>query len=559
MEVFMFNLLDEKWLLGVHENGSTEAVSVKDCMLRDFKDVKSLDFHGKHFYLYDYLAIRFLSTIAADILIYSANELPSDSVEKIIALEINGREISDSFKNATEKYFMDYHDRFDLFDETHPFMQFLSVEKSKDKSLKLNPLAPADSGRMLPESFHSKKRIPADEAMNLMNGKDICKRSKEQFVTTPQEAAYILLYSASIAPGVGAGNKSVLAGNAFIFETLKGNSLHETILLNMPISGFLFDDDDEPIDFGVPVWRWKRIEEHQGEILATGKIKIMEGMFFPVKSIRLEMESEKVFAYEGSISKDLKKNLGSLVDALRNLWANKYEPHALIAQIKNTDKEAPKNPYRKLPPGNNLWLLLAATAQTEQTTIQEKRKKEVVDIIQSAGSSHHVRELSKTNTLPEIVQIRYYYRMASDKWVYFRSGCVDGEVPRGILEDPIRQKYLCEMTQYITQVRCALDSCSKNYLANTSGDSSKANNKDVYDKIDIAMYEKSFMNSIQTVFVGEHSFLFEISKTADLDETYRKWKHFIRCNALEIFSTLMNQNRMETFWFYYEQLRKRCL
>lgn len=70
----MYNLLDEKWLIGVTSKGQIEPASIRDCFFEDFKNVKSPDFHGYHFYLYDYLAIRLLSTIAADILIYAAHE-----------------------------------------------------------------------------------------------------------------------------------------------------------------------------------------------------------------------------------------------------------------------------------------------------------------------------------------------------------------------------------------------------------------------------------------------------------------------------------------------------
>ena len=555
----MYNLLDEKWMIGIKANGEIEPASIRDCILQEFVDVKSFDFHGKHFYLYDYLLIRLLSTIAADVLIHAAKDSPDaydDTIEQIIARKIKTER--DSFKDAAEKYFETYHDRFNLFDKSYPFLQFPQLLRSNDKSLQNNPLAPADSGRIFPESFDAHFRISISETNHLCDGKAVCNYSKEQFVITMPEAAYILLYLSSIAPGIGSGNKSVLAGNAFVFEVLKGSTLYETILLNVPISGYLFDDDDDLIDFGTPVWRWNSIEEQQEKILTTGKIKIMEGMFFPVKRIHLDSKKEKVIVYEEALSKGEKTEIGALVDVLRNLWAKKYEPHALIDQIKSTDTGKPNNPYRKISPGDNLWLLLAATAQTEQTSLQKMKGKKIVDFTQSAGSSHHIQELSNADTLPEQINIRYYYRMADDKWVYFRTGYVDGNLPREILKNPIRQKYLCEMTQYVNEVKDALRKYCKNYLANTSGDPTKKAEDNAFKNVNSSMYEKAFMDSIQSVFVGHHSFLFEICKTEDLDGTYKEWKKFITKNALDQFSCLMDQKRMETFWFYHEQLRREC-
>lgn len=551
----MYNLLDEKWLLGVTSKGQIESASIRDCFFEDFKNVKSPDFHGYHFYLYDYLAIRLLSTIAADILIYAAHESTDEydeSVEQVIIRELKRGCITERFKRFAEKYFEQYHERFEVFDEKHPFMQFISVKKSEDKVLKLNPLAPADSGRIFPESFHSTKRIDED-FIPFGNKTEVKKTIQSCFVTTPQEAAYILMYQASIAPGIGKGNKSALAGNAFIFETLNGNSLYETILLNMPISGYLLDDDEEVVDFGTPIWRWDAIEEKQEEILSTGKIKIMEGIFFPIKCLRLEMKNKKLFIYEKK-----KEGYGDFIDELRKLWALKQEPHALIANDNQKDSEKKKNPYRNLSPGDNLWLLLAATAKTQQTVLQEQRNKKVVNILKSAEASHHVQELSKTDIMPESINVRYYYRMASGKWVYFRNGVADGNLSRKILTDPIRQAYLHKMTEYIVNTKLSLKKYCKIYLAYATVSLSTKPEEQVYGKIDSAAYEKSFMDSIQNVILGEKSFLAEICTSDDLDQTYEEWKKFVKKKALVQFSKLMDQKHMETFWKYYEQLRKDC-
>ena len=553
----MYNLLDEKWMIGVTSKGQTEPASIRDCFFEDFKNVKSPDFHGYHFYLYDYLAIRLLSTIAADILIYAAHESADEydeSVEQVIIRELKRGCITERFKRFAEKYFEQYHNRFEVFDEKYPFMQVVKTKSnSKDKSMQLNPLAPADSGRIFPESFHNTVRIKED-FIPFGNKKEVEKKIQNCFVTTPQEATYILMYQASIAPGVGAGNKSALAGNAYVFETLNGASLYETILLNIPISGYLLDDDEEPVDFGTPVWRWDSIEEKEEEILTKGKIKVLDGMFFPSKRIRLAYDGERVTVNDENIP----KQLGKLFDELRNLWAKKQEPHALLAQVKNIDTKEVNNPYRKVLPGDALWLLFAATAQTEQTTLQEKRGKKVVDVLQSAGASHHVQELSKTDVLPEVIEIRYYYRMASDKWVYYRNGVVNGKIPKPLLEEPIRQVYLRKITEYIIKTKLSLRRCCKVYLANTTGNLSKEPSDDLCKRIDTAAYEKSFMDSIQDVFLGKNSFLVEICTSGDLDQTYEEWKKKIKQKVLVQFSKLMILNRMESFWYYYERLRKEC-
>ena len=558
----MYNLLDKKWLIGIRKDNTTELASIRDCIIKDYADVKSPDFHGYHFYVYDYLIIRLLSTITADILITAAERFPEDyedSIDHYIITEMKNGKQSELFKRNAEFYFEKHHDRFELFDNTHPFMQFpvTDINGKEDMMMKLNPLAPANSGRLFPESLHSRKRNQEHSIIGFcdctLKKNDIATKVKDQFVVTPQEAAHVVLYLASVQPGVGSGNKNALVGNAYVWETLIGQSLYETVLLNMPISGYLIDDE-EPKDFGRPVWRWDSVKKKEEQIMINGKIKLLEGIFFPSRMIHMSYNGKSVTIAGSSIP----KVLNDLFDPIRNMWAIKYEPHALIAQIKDTDKEEPKNPYRKLSPGDSLWLLMAATAQTKQTKLQEKRGKKVTDILMSAGASHHMQELASSEALNGIIQIRYHYRMADSKWVYYRTGVVEGKIPESLLKEPIRQNYLCRMEQYITSTKLTLKKQCKIYLANTTNNPTRIPNKEVLNKIQTGMYEKAFMDSIQNTFCGEHSFLYEISAAEDFEQVYDVWKRKIKQEALNQFSKLMDPTRMPVFWHCYEQLKKQC-
>ena len=103
----MYNLLDEKWLIGIRKDNTTELASIRDCIIKDYADVKSPDFHGYHFYVYDYSIIRLLSTITADILITAAERFPEDyedSIDHYIITEMKNGKQSELFKRNAEFY-----------------------------------------------------------------------------------------------------------------------------------------------------------------------------------------------------------------------------------------------------------------------------------------------------------------------------------------------------------------------------------------------------------------------------------------------------------------------
>ena len=129
-----YNLLDEKWIRVTDKEGTIKAVSVKDCILNGFNyaEISSPIFHGYRFFLYDFLALRLLSAIAADILLLEDEdtlmEEDDTSVWHYIVRELKNGKPTEKFKQLANKYLELYHDRFDLFDEEHPFMQFNESE-----------------------------------------------------------------------------------------------------------------------------------------------------------------------------------------------------------------------------------------------------------------------------------------------------------------------------------------------------------------------------------------------------------------------------------------------
>lgn len=584
-----YNLLDEKWIRVTDKEGTIKAVSVKDCILNGFNyaEISSPIFHGYRFFLYDFLALRLLSAIAADILLLEDEdtlmEEDDTSVWHYIVRELKNGKPTEKFKQLANKYLELYHDRFDLFDEEHPFMQFNeselkqfgAVKKSPGNMLKINPIFPAESGRIFPESFDREirpcKSVNFSGAFDTFDGvkdtkKQILEMVQKNYTVPPEEAAYIALYLSSLCPGVGAGNKSALAGNAYIYETLRGENLWETIMLNIPIDGELLENDEKNESFGIPIWRWtSTLDVEKSFYKGDATMHTLDGVFFPCRGINFYYdETERCVQVKYAA---IPKNFIQPIDSMRKNWATYNEPYALQKQTYVTDdKESvnndTENPYRKLAPGDSLGMLLAATAQTENTKVLEYRKKEVTELIQNpAASNNIIMKLSADKNiqiLPEKIRVRYYYRMADPKWVYYKTGIEDGEIDKSILMSQVRQQCVVNVKSHIDYVSNTLCDTYKHYLVTTGKVPGNVDEKKL-KSIDVSYYKKEFMNRLDYLFTRENSFLTEIGEAdeSELDDVSVKWQKTISDTALDQFRKSINGRNLAVFWDCYSSLDRR--
>ena len=242
-----------------------------------------------------------------------------------------------------------------------------------------------------------------------------------------------------------------------------------------------------------------------------------------------------------------------------------FEPYALLKQTYITDdKKSSTNeaPYRKLAPGDSLGMLLAATAQTENTKVLEYRKKEVTELIQNpAASNNIIMKLSADKNiqiLPEKIRVRYYYRMADSKWVYYKTGIEDGEIDKSILISQTRQQYIVTMLKHIESVSYVLSDTYKHYLATTSKVPGNVDKKKL-KSIDVSYYKKEFMNSLDYLFTRKDSFLTEIGEAdeSELDDVSVKWQKAVSDTALDQFRKSINGRNLAVFWDCYSSLDKR--
>ena len=580
-----YNLLDEKWIRITDKDGTIKAVSIKDCILNGFNyaEISSPIFHGYRFFLYDFLALRLLSAIAADILLLEDEdtlmEEDDTSVWYYIVREIKNGKTTEEFIQLANKYFELYHDRFDLFDEEHPFMQFTesdlqqfgTVKKGPGNMLKINTIFPAESGRIFPESFdrviRNFKSVDFNGAFSrLEKSSQIKNKIQKAYITTPEEAAYIALYLSSICPGVGAGNKSALAGNAYIYETLQGKNLWETIMLNIPIDGELLENDEKNESFGIPVWRWTSILDTEKSFYkGNATMHTLDGVFYPCRGINFYYDETERCVQVKYVA--IPKNFIQPIDSMRKNWATYNEPYALLKQTyetddKESDNNDTENPYRKLAPGDSLCMLLAATAQTENTKVLEYRKKEVTELIQNpAASNNIIMKLSADKNiqiLPEKIRVRYYYRMVDPKWVYYKTGIEDGEIDKSILISQTRQQYIVTMLKHIESVSYVLSDTYKHYLATTSKVPGDVDGKKL-KFIDVTRYKKEFMNSLDYLFTRKDSFLTEIGEAdeSELDDVSVKWQKAVSDTALDQFRKSINGRNLAVFWDCYSSLDRR--
>jgi CRISPR system Cascade subunit CasA len=210
-----FDLRDERWIPVVREDGSPDELSLRTVLrdaphLRDIRDpLPTVEFG-----LY-----RLLVALVLDIFALKS----ADDLEDLL-------KAGDFDTARVDAYFEKWHDRFNLFDPAHPFLQTVGMVNEKPKPLAgLMNSIPSGTGA---NHFHH-----ADESV---------------FCVCPAVAARLLTTIAPFMTAGGAGLSPSINGAPPWYVLVRGRSLFETVCLNCPVMRDLLPlaQGDEP-----PAWR----------------------------------------------------------------------------------------------------------------------------------------------------------------------------------------------------------------------------------------------------------------------------------------------------------------
>lgn len=250
-----YNLITEPFVSVQFIDGHEELLNLKDVLVKAHQ-IKTLTYYY-HVKIELYAMYRFLVHLVMDIY------RPSDE-EDIYSIYDMGQ-----FDPAKiDKYFHTYFDRFDLFDEKHPFMQTPLEQFSKVQTTK-------------------KSEIPAPVSMDMMSplirqgNNDIFFDPKDHFASeyrwNPTHTVYNLLFNNMCHVRNGSGWKAPVfgkSGTTPIFVLHEADNLLTTLLIEM----------DAVRDNDIPYWR----RNNYGELYE--RVSLMNYEFYPVIKMLLNAQ-----------------------------------------------------------------------------------------------------------------------------------------------------------------------------------------------------------------------------------------------------------------------------
>ena len=368
MILITYNVLDSPWLSVELMNGEKQFISVKEAF-QNAENIRKLlppVFRKQTCWIYEFSAIQFLATIFMAAHYKEENKFEAknnDFLEKY--------EHQPLLDTTLESYFQKWHDRFNLFSETFPFLQdirlanLLNEEKKDDTYIcRTNPFSPGANNRV----FGAIRSTGKTGDNNYIS----------PYRIKPNEFVYILLYTANmgLSPMPARYKNKSISNKSSIFISPTGKTLHETILLNC----FQLNRsarnivDEEDIIADCPVWE-------MDEPFALRKIEkdtiqnryALLTIYFPATPIL----ASRVLDDEGYISNIVvSKNVSDVafkedtMELLRDLYVP-YNPWAVKQKfndkgIKNVNsdktKKAPEYVYKEYESSDSAWgLCISAT------------------------------------------------------------------------------------------------------------------------------------------------------------------------------------------------------
>lgn len=310
------NVINDPWLFVEYMDGSKKQVSVRQAF-KDATKIRQLEtptFHNTKMYIYDVPVIQFLSVILLSAYFKPEQNYASGEPNFSKQLMKSGWN-----QKVIDKYLDKWQNRFNLFDDKHPFMQDITLKDkvkaptSTDYIAQFSPIAPAGNNIVF-------ETAPSEATGNIIQNYDM----------DETEIVYTLLYQNSMGTTIMAAqypNVSLTNKNTS-FMVLQGNSLRDTIIYNsLPLC-----DSERPSEYNQdspsdkPVWELDSKKEVLDYELSKLWQNVLLCSFFPslpvlltydngLKNVTLSKTTD-----DSPVDKDTREELSNSY-LLENPWA----------------------------------------------------------------------------------------------------------------------------------------------------------------------------------------------------------------------------------------------
>ena len=428
--VVTYNILNEPWLQVRYLNGEVCKVGVKQA-LKDahlIAEITPIHKNGTAYWIYDVVDLWLLCIIV--MASYPKTEDTDGAYDEEYLEELWNSETL--FTSNVDSYLEAFADRFDLFDEVHPFLQDVSLKDKLSKAMKnkeqydfvskFNPFAPGDTTAV----FGSVREGGIGE-----ENSDYLKRYRIK----PDEAVHIVLYRASLALSpMPAKYVASLGSNAKTFAMLKGKTLKETIVANC----VRLDDKRECR----PIWEYASLEEIKGIDSASLYSSVLFTTFAASSPILLGSELDN----DGNILYGVAKQKSEIVDWSQEAFKNHEElyichnPWTVKDVIKDEKTKEDKEVFFKFRVGK--------TGKNEQTDTSP------ISLIMAA-----TKRLGGRMRTPVIGRLRcdsnlkncalvFYYRTRPEKFSFvYATGKIEASANSAVLLSDKRNSMLAQRYQ----------------------------------------------------------------------------------------------------------------
>ena len=345
-----YNLLDKPWINVEYFNTSTAKIGIRQTLIdaENIRDIKAPVFRGDVADIYDVLVYKLLTTIIMAAYFKKENKYAAQNSRYLEILRQDG-----IYSEEVQRYLAKFEDRFDIFSDTHPFLQNIALQsiakdaKSDDGYKSWNILVPSGNNHV----FGKNRSIDTSKTKVI-----------DQYEITDEEFAYMLLYLANMGrtPMSTHFPENSLAGKVTAFVVPKGKNLADTLLLNiLPLKNSTkpIENDEKP---DMPVWELNDIQEIKDYPNADLSKNRLLCAFYPGISV-LGIKTQDNGLIQG-ILRVKKENLGLSTDQT-NAISDKYFDINAITALDKDQKQIYKEYSQVKDTASSLCI--AATARVE--------------------------------------------------------------------------------------------------------------------------------------------------------------------------------------------------
>lgn len=396
-----YNLMKEPWIPVQYLDGTCMKIGISQCF-QDAHKIRAIQdpvFYQRPVPLYTYLIIQLLTTIVESAYFKESNEFLAEDNQYLKMLSRTG-----IYTQIIRDYLEQWESRFDLFGETHPFLQDISLKHKIEKFKQpkqmakqfdfvpaANPLAPA-SNQLMSGYLCEEVQTLADGSQSLL----------ATYQPTAEMFAFAVLFSASICPN-SVQYYSAMAGNACEWIIRNGANLQETIILNcIPLTNSSSPTPDNPgVKIDAPAWEWDTpTEYHEYIAQETFGSNILACTYAPIQRICGVSDNNGNIIQAALWTKgELKKTEGDNEAVIKQHQTTFIGLHPNA--IKKFANVAKKNEPKKYEPS-------FVTYYTKYDAWAHS-----VAVTSSTGKNHHCAILSQPAWFPYTITM--YYRLMHEK------------------------------------------------------------------------------------------------------------------------------------------------